>query len=45
MIASTQITDTAIFAFRGDLVFKLLSFKVLFINRKENRKCLKVGSF
>ena len=34
MIASTQITNTEIFAFIGVLVFKLLSRKVLFINRK-----------
>ena len=39
MIASTQITNTEIFAFRGALVFKLLSRKVLFINRKGNRNC------
>ena len=34
MIASTQITNTEIFAFIAALVFKLLSRKVLFINRK-----------
>ena len=27
------------FAFIGILVFKLLSLEVLFINRKDNRKC------
>ena len=37
MIASTQIADNEIFAFVGVLVFKLLSRKVLFINRKDNR--------
>ena len=37
MIASTQITNTEIFAFIAVLVFKLLSRKVLFINRKDNR--------
>ena len=37
MIASTQITCTEIFTFIAVLVFKLLSRKVLFINRKENR--------
>ena len=42
MIASTQITNTEIFAFIAVLVFKLLSRKVLFINRKDNRN---VGYF
>ena len=37
MIASTQITNTEIFAFIVVLVFKLLSRKVLFINRKGNK--------
>ena len=36
MIALTQITNTEIFAFIAVLVFKLLSRKVLFINRKDN---------
>ena len=35
MIASTQI-NTETFAFLAVLVFKLLSGKVLFINRKGN---------
>ena len=39
MIAPTQITNTDIFAFIADLVFKLMSYKVLFINRKDNRNC------
>ena len=39
MIASTQITKTEIFAFIAVLVFKLMSRKVLFINRKDNRNC------
>ena len=43
MIASTQITNTDIFAFIAFLVFKLLSRKVLFINKKDNRNCYKVG--
>ena len=34
MIASTHITNTEIFAFIAVLVFKLLSRKVLFINKK-----------
>ena len=34
MIASTQKTITEIFAFKTVLVVKLLSRKVLFINRK-----------
>ena len=37
MIASTQIRKTGIFAFIAVLVFKVLSSKVLFINRKDNR--------
>ena len=39
MIASTQITITEIFAFIAVLVVKLLTRKVLFINRKDNRNC------
>ena len=45
MITSTQITNTEIFAFIAVLVFKLLSRKVLFIDRKDKRNCLKVGYF
>ena len=37
MIASTQITNTEIFALISVLVFKLLSRNVLFINGKDNR--------
>ena len=37
--SSTQITDNEIFAFIPVLVFKLLSRKVLFINRNDNRNC------
>ena len=37
-IASTQITNTEIFAFIAVLVLKLLSRKLLFINRKDNKK-------
>ena len=43
MIASTQISNTEISAFIAVLVFKLLSHKVLFINRKGNKKRSKVG--
>ena len=39
MIASAQITDTEIFAFVAVPGFKLLSRKVLFINRKDNKNC------
>ena len=39
MIPLTQITNTEIFAFIAVLVFKLLSRKTLFINRKDNRNC------
>ena len=37
MIASTQITNTEIFAFIAVLAFKLLSSKVLFINGQERQ--------
>ena len=37
MVASTQTTNTEIFAFIAALVFKLLSRKVLFTNRKDDR--------
>ena len=43
MTASTQITNTEIFAFTAISVFKLLSHKILFIKRKDNRNCYKVG--
>ena len=36
MIASTPVTNTEIFA---HIAFKLLSCKVLFINRKDNGNC------
>ena len=39
MTASIQVTKTEIFAFIAVLVFKLLSRKVLFLNRKGNRNC------
>ena len=39
MVASTQITNTEIFPLLNALGFKLLSRKVLFINRKDNRNC------
>ena len=39
IIPSTQKTNTEIFTFIAVLVFKLLSPKVLFINRKDNRNC------
>ena len=39
MIVSTQIKNTEIFTFIAALVFRLLSRKVLFINRKDNRNC------
>ena len=45
MIASTQITSTEIFAFIAVLVFKLLSCKVLFINRKDNSRYEQPGVF
>ena len=45
MITSTQIINIEIFAFIAVLVFKLLSRKVLLINRKDNSNCQKVGYF
>ena len=45
MITSTQIRNPEIFAFVAVLVFKLLSLEILFINRKDNRDCYKVGYF
>ena len=39
MIASTKIPNTDIFAFIAVRVFKLLSHKVLFIKKKDNRNC------
>ena len=39
MTALKQITKTEIFAFIAILVFKLLSCKVLLLNRKDNRNC------
>ena len=41
MIDSTQITNTKMFKFIAILVFKLLSRKVLLLNRKDNKKCFK----
>ena len=45
MIALTQITNTEIFAFIAVLDVDILNRKVLFINRKDNRNCKKVGYF
>ena len=39
MITLTQITNPEIFTFIAVLVFKLLSRKVLFMNRTDNRNC------
>ena len=41
MIASTQITNTEIFAFIAVLVLKLVSRKVLFIKTKGNIETVK----
>ena len=38
MITSIQITNIEVFAFAAVLIFKLISRKVLFIIRKDNRK-------
>ena len=45
MVASTQITNTEIFAFIAVQVFELLSRKVLLINKKDNRNCQKGANF
>ena len=45
MVTSTQTTNTEIFAFMVILVFKLLSRKVLFTNRKDNRNSQKEATF
>ena len=37
MLTSAQITNTETFAFIAVLAFRLLSRKVLFINRKDNK--------
>ena len=37
MIASTQITNTEACAFIAVLAFKLMSRKILFINKKDNK--------
>ena len=39
MIVSTQRINTEIFAFIAVLIFKLLSRKILPINKKDNRNC------
>ena len=41
----TQITDTEIFAFIAVLVSKLMSRKVLFINRKDKKIVKKQATF
>ena len=45
MITSTQISNSENFAFIAALIFTLLSRKVVFINRKDNRNWWKVGYF
>ena len=39
MFTSTQIANMEIFAFTAVVVFNLLSHKVLFLNKKDNRNC------
>ena len=39
------MTSNEILAFIAVLVFKLLNRKVLFINKKDNRNCLKADYF
>ena len=38
-MASTQILNTKIFTVIAALIFKLLSSKVLFTNRKDKKNC------
>ena len=45
MIASTQITSIEIIAFIALLVFKSLSRKLLFTNRKDNSTVKKLATF
>ena len=45
MIVSKQIANTLMFEFIAVVVFNLLSRKVLFRNRKNDRNCEKVGYF
>ena len=45
MIASTQIANTEILALMAVLVFKILSRKVLFINRKGKLLFKKITNF
>ena len=45
MTASRQIRSTEIFAFIAVLGFKLLSRKVLFTNKKDNRNCKTLATF
>ena len=39
MVASTPIANTDIFVFIAILAFELLSRKLLFVSRKDNRNC------
>ena len=39
MTTSAQLTNTEMFAFIAVLVFKLLNYKVLSINKKDGRNC------
>ena len=39
MISSAHMTNFKIIAFIAVLAFKLLTRKILFINRKDNRNC------
>ena len=45
IIASTQTTNAEILTFIAVLFFILLHRKVLFMKRKSNRNCQKVGYF
>ena len=39
MITSAQMKNNEVFAFLTVLVFTLLTHKILFMNRKDNRNC------
>ena len=45
MITSAQIKNTANFALIAVLLFKLLSFKVVFVTRKDMRNFKKLANF
>ena len=45
IMASKQMTNIEVVAFKFVLVFKLLNRQILCTNRKDNRNCKKVGYY